>query len=156
MDRSAFDQRVMAQAGRLYRIAITFLTHRQDCEDAIQEALVKAWMNLHTLRSDAYFDTWLCRIVINECKNALKRRVRGKTETLLPDEPAIEQPAPVLWAGISKMGIAYRLPFMLHYVEGYEQKEIAVMLGLPISTVKWRIHKGKRLLADFMDKEELQ
>ena len=66
-----FSERVRACQARLYRVAVS-ISHA-DAEDAVSEALLKAWKHAPGLRSDAYFETWLTRIVINECRTLLRR-----------------------------------------------------------------------------------
>ncbi len=151
MDKQSFDARVMAQIHRLHRIACTILPREQDREDAVQEAFIRAWLNLHTLRDDAFFETWLCRIVINECKNLRRRRARAQTAALAADLPAPEPPDPVLAAALRRLDEKYRVPLMLHHVEGYRQEEIAKMLCLPAGTVGWHIHRAKKELAAIME-----
>ena len=74
MDEQEFSRRVMQSRDKLFRIAYTLLHNEQDCADALQEALLRAWQNLSRLREERYFDTWLVRILINECKRLRARR----------------------------------------------------------------------------------
>lgn len=67
MDQQRFAQAVMAAESSLYRVAKSILHNDEDCADAIQNAILKAYQKLNTLRNDQYFKTWLTRIVINEC-----------------------------------------------------------------------------------------
>lgn len=68
MEEAQFTQRVTAARDKLFRIAYTILHDEQDCADALQEALLRAWKNLPRLSEEQYFDTWLVRILINESK----------------------------------------------------------------------------------------
>lgn len=156
LERHEFERRAMAQADRLHRIALSILTNEADCEDATQEALVRAWMNLGSLRQPQYFETWLVRILINECKKMLrKRRVRPWVE-LNDTLPAPDPPDKALWETLKGIDERYRLPLTLHHVEGYTIQEIAGMLRLTQSTVKWRIHQGKQALTARLGEEEKQ
>lgn len=76
MDRLTFINEVKARERQLYRIARSYLSAEADCADAVQEALTRAWARRETLRDDTLFGTWLTRILINECKTALRRRRR--------------------------------------------------------------------------------
>jgi len=154
LERQEFESRATAQADRLHRIALSILTNEADCEDATQEALVKAWMNLGGLKQPRYFETWLVRILINECKSILrKRRLRPWVE-LTDTLPAPEPPDRALWEALKTVDERYRLPLVLHHAEGYSVREIAELLRLPQSTVKWRIHQGKKALGLKLGKEE--
>ena len=66
MDELTFTQTVRRLEPRLYRTAMSLLWHDQDAADALQECILKAWTKRHTLKVEAYFDTWLTRILINE------------------------------------------------------------------------------------------
>ena len=68
MNRTDFILRVRGCERRLYRVARTMLRSDADCEDAVQEALLKAWSKLGSLREEQFFETWLIRILINECR----------------------------------------------------------------------------------------
>ena len=82
MQKSEFVQRAWACERKLYRIARTMLSSDADCEDAVQEALLKAWAKIHTLRESAWFETWLVRILINECRQIWRKRPRAEVELI--------------------------------------------------------------------------
>lgn len=140
----------------MHRIALSILTSESDSEDATQESLLRAWMNLGSLKQPQYFETWLVRILINECKRVLrKRRVHPMAE-LTETLPAPEPPDRLLWEMIKSVDERYRLPLTLHHVEGYTVEAIAGLLHLPQSTVKWRIHQGKKALLAKLGEEGKQ
>ena len=74
MDKREFADRVHAMQERLYRLTYGQLREEQDRKDAVQEAILKAWQSRERLRDEAYFETWLIRILINECRNLHRRR----------------------------------------------------------------------------------
>ena len=76
MDREEFTRAVLEYENTLYRVAKSMLGSEADCADAAQNALLRAWERLHTLRDPAYFKTWLTRILINECRAILRQRAR--------------------------------------------------------------------------------
>ena len=77
MDKQEFADRVHAMQERLYRMTYGQLREEQDRRDAVQEAILKAWQSRERLRDPAYFETWLIRILINECHN-IQRAGRGR------------------------------------------------------------------------------
>ena len=89
MDKETFATLVIKQQRQLYRIAVSYTGSSADAEDAMQEALLRAWNRRNTLRDVAYFSTWLNRILINECKTLLRKR---KRHVLQPDLPNISTP----------------------------------------------------------------
>ena len=74
MNRQEFTHRVLALEGRLHRISYGLLRNAQDQQDAVQEAVLKAWQKIGSLRDERFFATWLTRILINECYNLLSAR----------------------------------------------------------------------------------
>lgn len=72
----AFDRLMRNELQRMYRIAISMLQNEEDAADAIQETVLKCWQKIGQLKQEAYFRTWLTRILINQCKDVLKNRKR--------------------------------------------------------------------------------
>ena len=146
MDNQEFQDRVRACERRLYATAYLLLHVTADCEDAVQEAVLRAWQRLPGLRNAQYFETWLTRIVINECKSQLRRRSRrGETE-LSPRLAAPVSPEPELHAALTALKWKYRVVLTLKYIDGYTIEEIARILTLPRGTVASRLDQAKRLL----------
>ena len=153
MTRTDFIRRVRACERRLYRVARTMLHSNADCEDAVQEALLRAWSKLDTLREEAYFETWLIRILINQCKTLYRRRP-SDTAVISEDIPCPESGQSPLLEALESLPSKPRIALELHYIEGYNVKECARMLGVPEGTVKWRLHQGRKLLAQAIGEED--
>ena len=146
MDNREFQDRVRACERRLYATAYLLLHVTADCEDAVQEAVLRAWQRLPGLQNPQFFETWLTRIVINECKSQLRRRSRrGETE-LSPQLAAPVSPEPELHAALTALKWKYRVVLTLKYIDGYTIEEIARILTLPRGTVASRLDQAKRLL----------
>lgn len=146
MDNQEFQDRVRACERRLYVTAYLLLHVTADCEDAVQEAVLRAWQRLPGLQNPQFFETWLTRIVINECKSQLRRRSRrGETE-LSPRLAAPVSPEPELHAALTALKWKYRVVLTLKYIDGYTIEEIARILTLPRGTVASRLDQAKRLL----------
>ena len=146
MDKREFSRRVLAMENRLYRVSCGLLRNPQDRLDAAQEAVIRAWERMETLRRPEYFETWLTRILINVCYDMLRAR-----KNIVPLEELAEQPAPEgadreLHDAIQKLGGELRIVVVLHYMEGYRLREIAEMLEIPIGTVKTRLMRAKKQL----------
>ena len=118
-------------------------------EDAVQEALLRAWQKRGTLRDMAAFRSWLCRIVANTCTELLRRKQR----TTLTDIPE-EMPAPqsdaidhmAVMDALAELTPQMRVCMTLHYLDGWRVPEIAQMLDIPEGTVKTRLmHARKRM-----------
>lgn len=148
-----FIQRVRACERRLYRVARTMLPQECDCEDAVQEALLRAWDRRETLRQEAYFDTWLIRILINQCKTFYRRRPPEPAE-LTEDIPQVTSEETPLLEALMALPRKQRVALELHYIEGYSVAETARILRLPEGTVKWRLKRGRELLKQSLNREE--
>ena len=141
-----FSERVRACQARLYRVAVSILRSHADAEDAVSEALLKAWKHAPGLRSDAYFETWLTRIVINECRTLL-RRGRARASCELKDVYAAEEPPDVgLRMLIDALPEKYRLVLILHHLEGFSLDEMSDMLDVPVTRLKSRLHQARSRL----------
>ncbi|MBQ3270006.1 MAG: RNA polymerase sigma factor [Clostridia bacterium] len=153
MRQADFIRRARACERRLYRVARTMLPREADCEDAVQEALLRAWDRLHTLREEAYFETWLIRILINQCKTFYRRRPPEPTE-LTEDIPQPQPGETPLLDALMTLPQKPRVALELHYIEGYSVKETARILNVPEGTLKWRLSRGRALLKQAIEREE--
>ena len=145
MDRNEFAARVIGQTDRMYRISWTILRCDEDCRDAMQEAALKAWEKRYTLRNEAYFETWLTRILLNECYAIQRRRKRT-----VPIEDAAEpfaQPKDLtLSMALQSLPEKLRLPLVMHALEGMTYEEIGRALRISKATVTGRIQRAKQQL----------
>ncbi len=148
MSDQEFTMRVRSMERKLYRIAHAILWSDADCADAIQEAVFKGWMKKSGLRDERYFETWLVRILINECRSLIRRQrfsplpldaaVVGRGE-----EPGVDL---ALRTALISLPEKYRTPLLLHHLEGYDLRETAQILKLTPQLVKSRLHQARKLL----------
>ena len=148
MDKQTFSEAVQRMERSLYRVAMSYTGNAPDAADAVQEALLRAWNRRETLRQERFFDTWLMRIVINECKTLLRKRKRQLPTADLPNlaAPPPDEQAMALRTALFALPEKYRVPLVLNLLEGYTLREIAAMLSLPVGTVKTRIARAKQKL----------
>ena len=146
MDKETFSTLVHEQQRQLYRIAVSYTASSADAEDAMQEALLRAWKRRDTLRNPAYFSTWLNRILINECKTLLRKRQLPTADLPNLAAPPPDEQAMALRTALFALPEKYRVPLVLNLLEGYTLREIAAMLSLPVGTVKTRIARAKQKL----------
>lgn len=154
MTDKQFSERAINCAERLHRISYLILGREADCEDAVQEALLRAWTHLSSLRSEEYFETWLIRILINESRRILRHRRSHPTEELPLSLAAPEPPDRALHDAVLALDSKFRIPIILHHLEGYSMREIAGMLNIPESAVKFRLRRGRELLKLKLKEEE--
>ncbi len=153
MEQTFFENQAAACAGLMYRVAYTILRNDADCQDAVQEALLKAWAKRNQLKNDAYFRTWLVRIVVNASRDILRRRKR-----IIPVESVPERwdgvPDPALSDALDRLSEKLRLPLMLCYSENMSYQEISRALRIPITTVQSRLRQGKAKLREELKDDE--
>ena len=154
MNKQEFTRRVLAVENKLYRISCGMLRNPQDRMDAVQEAVVKAWANVHRLRREEYFETWLTRILINECHNIQNARKNIVQLESLSEQGAYEGDNKPLRDAIMALEVELRLPVLLFYMEGYKLREIAQILDVPEGTVKTRLARAKKKLKKLLEEDE--
>ena len=154
MNSEEFAARLEVMRPKLYRICCIQLHDPSDREDAIQEAIFKAWKKRASLRQPQFFDTWFIRILINECRNIQKKRKR-----ILPLEILGEQPgssgfeAQDLRMCLASLDEKLRICVLLHYIEGYKVSEVSRILGIGESAVKARLMRGRKQLKELLSEE---
>ena len=152
-ERYAFEQLVRAHEARMYTLAARVLGSREDAADAVQDALVRAWLALPKFRGDARFSTWLYRIVVNAAHDVrTKRRDRLVEEPPDPVDPrdrfSEQELSGELQRALNGLDESYRVAVVLYDVLGCSYAEIAEMTGVPEGTVKSRIFRGRSELAE--------
>jgi len=155
MTNREFQERVRGCRQKLFGMAYMLMRSQADCEDAVQEALLKAWRKLPSLREERYFESWLMRIVINECKTLLRRWARRNEmplETYAAALPA--SPEPELYMALKSLPEKYSIALTLKYINGYTVEEMAKILLLPKGTVASRLNRAKMLLRKELGEEE--
>ena len=156
MTQAEFTGRVVAMQNTLYRVSTTILPQMCDREDAVQGAIEKALLKCDRLRDDRALEKWLTRILINECYALLRKRKRETLFDDLPERETAPDANPDLYQLFTSLEEKYRLPMVLYYVEGYTVEETARMLRMPNGTIKSRLYRGRQLLRDTLDLEEVR
>lgn len=110
MTNEEFAARVEALRGRLYKTAMLYLGSHSQAMDALDEAIYRALCSLKKLRSPEYFDTWMTRILINECCNELRRQKRICPIEALPEGIAFDT--------AKRQGTTWTVTFRADYTEG--------------------------------------
>lgn len=151
-DRDAFTELQRGSIDRLYAIARLILGDGDRAQDATQEALIAAWRGLRGLREPDRFEAWLRRLLVTACYREArkhKRRIRAE-EQVRPIETETADPARAtadrdeLDRAIESLAPEQRALIVLHYHLGLPMHETALALGLPLGTVKSRLHRTKQ------------
>ena len=159
-DHEAFEVLAVAAGDRLFKIARLILRDVQLAEDSVQEALVKAWRELPSLRDPERFDAWLNRLLVNACADQGRRHRSRSAEVrmlrLEPSQPDSSQATAdrdQLERGFRRLKPDQRVAIVLHFYLGLTAQEIAETLGVPSGTVKSRLHYATEILRATLDAE---
>jgi len=150
MNKNQFTAEVLKAEKSLYHIAKSILKNDEDCADALQSAILTAWQKQNTLREEAFFRTWMTRILINECYQLIRnRKDQVSYEDYMEHEEAQSRTEySELYEAVLELSENYRIPFVLHHVEGYSVKEVGKILKLKESAVKVRLHRARNLMKE--------
>ena len=172
-DVAAFEQLVKRYDRRLLRIAQSVTHNREDSQDAVQEAFLKAYQNLADFREHSQFSTWLIRITVNQSLMKLRRQRTVREVSLdedsqgegdmLPVEVTDWAPNPeqLYWASelrhiltqtLEALRPPLRAVFVLRDIEGLSIDQTAVVLGLSQAAVKARLWRARLQLREGLNK----
>ena len=155
-----FGRLAQAELTSSYRLANRLLRDPDDAEDAVHEALLRAWASFDGLRDRDRFPAWLARIVVNTCRTMLERRRRTLTEPLAHDPVCSDALAPNLDRDEVERALATLSPdqyiaIVLRYWNDLAVDQIARLTGVPSGTVKWRLHNACRRLRSELEQEAI-
>jgi RNA polymerase sigma-70 factor (ECF subfamily) len=157
-DHAAFDTLAAGSYHRLYAIARRILRDEYAAQDAVQDALVRAWRDLRGLRDRSRFDAWLHRLLVHACADHARRERRHRAEVA---DMSLDRPAPgddvrtiadrdELERAFLKLSLEHRAVLVLVHYAGMSAPEVARVLGVPPGTVYSRLHYGTRLMREIL------
>lgn len=161
-DKEAFVDLIRAVQKSLFVIARSIVKNDEDCADALQETIAKAFTNVHTLKEPAYFKTWIIRILINECNRIIRKnkRVYPIPYDLRKTSYKGEYEQIELFEVIDDLNEELQTIVTLFYIEDLSVKEISSVLEVSEGTVKSRLFRARKQLSELLlgkgeDKYEL-
>ncbi len=156
-DMDAFDQLVRTHRDRVFAVCLRMLKDREAALDATQDTFVTLFRKADRYRAEAAFTTWLYRVTMNVCYDHLRRSQRRRTEPLPestdPADPTTEgrfasaDVRPDIEDALGEIPPEFRAAIVLVDLQGLSLEMAADGLGVPVGTVKSRLFRGRRLLA---------
>lgn len=157
-DTAAFDELMRAHENRVFGVCLRMLRDREAALDATQETFITVFRKADRFAGRSAFSTWLYRVAVNTCYDQARRRQRRPTEPL-PEgrDPADSQAGdqfvavelrPDLERALDELPQEFRAAIVLADVEGMAIQDAAEALGVPVGTVKSRLFRARRLLAE--------
>jgi RNA polymerase sigma-70 factor (ECF subfamily) len=172
-EEPAFAERVQRHEERAVRVALALIANREDARDLAQEAFLRVFRNLERFDFQHEFTTWLYRIVTNLAIDLLRKRRSAMSTTAEEEEEADldladpEGPAPSaametmetgerVRACIERLAPHFRSVMILRELEGLPCTEIARIVGTTHVTVRWRLHRGRKLFLEEWERMEAE
>jgi RNA polymerase sigma-70 factor, ECF subfamily len=154
-DLAAFESLVRAYQGDVWRLCYQLVRDRSVADDVTQDAFLRAFRFLPRFRGDAKFSTWLFTIARNCALDELRRAGRRRTlEHALEraDEPRTPEPSARMEIREAVAGLSLELREPLVFIDmfGLSYSEVGTILGLPLGTVKSRVHRARHRLAEHL------
>ncbi len=161
-DLDAFEEIVRARMDVVYRLSFAILGNEADARDAAQDTFVAAWRQIGRLRDEDRFEAWLQRVAVNAARMVHRsRRRRGVREIPSAEVAArvadVAAPEPAdaraLDGALRGLPVEQRAILVLHHLEGRAVADLAVILEIPVGTVKSRLHTARLALQRALDAE---
>lgn len=159
-DRSAFTELMRRHEDMVFAVCLRMMRNREAALDAAQDTFLALWRKADRYHGDAAVSTWLYRVCVNTCLDQLRKMKRRHTEPLPehhdPPDAAAQDPfeaadaRPMLEAALASIPEEFRAAVILSDLEGLALAEVADILEIPVGTVKSRIHRGRRALAEHL------
>ncbi|MGB5646856.1 RNA polymerase sigma factor [Muriicola sp.] len=147
----------------MFCVAMRFINNRDDAEDVLQEAFIKAFQKIHQFKGEVTFGAWLKRIVINKCLDFLKARkeraieIQENTLQIAEDEDwTVDREVSMeeVKQAMLKLPEKYQYVLQLYLLEGFDHEEIGQILGLTNTASRTRLVRGKGFLRAILTKKE--
>lgn len=160
-DEDAFTQLVDLSGDRCYAIAYRILRDVERAKDAVQQAFLLAWRELPRLREPERFEVWLYRLLVNACFEEARRHRRWTTRVRVlplegpaaPDQIVSVDDRDALERAFQRISPEHRAVFVMHHYAGLPLAAIAEVVGVPVGTVKSRLHNSIRNLRAVLETE---
>jgi RNA polymerase sigma-70 factor (ECF subfamily) len=157
-DRAAFDRLAGSVVDRLLRVARLILRDLELAEDAAQDALIRCWRDLPSLRDPSAFDAWLNRLLVRSVQEQFRAAKRHRASiTLLHVEPAHADESDdvatreQLARGFERLTLEHRSVLVLRLYLGLSLEETATTLGIPAGTAKSRLFYATQAMRDALE-----
>lgn len=170
-DRGAFEELVNLYKDKIFHLAYRMLGNKQEAEDAVQDTFLRVYNNLDRYDENQKFSTWIFRIGTNLCIDRLRKRkptysldaempdsegndfyaMLASKDELPVDQIVLSETQQVIRRAIQTLPEKYKSVVILRYLHDMSLQEIGDVLGMPVTTVKTRVHRGREYLRKKLD-----
>jgi RNA polymerase sigma-70 factor (ECF subfamily) len=166
---AAFGDLVRRYQDRLFNSVVRVVDNPDDAQDVVQDAFINAYQSLASFKGDAEFFTWLYRIAFNTAVSLRRRRRatisletgREGNSVIDPQDPSLEtrpgaalersEDEATLQTALNRLSGEHRIVLVLKDIEGMKYEQIAEVIGVPIGTIRSRIHRARLELRELLD-----
>lgn len=172
-DVASFEQLIGQYQIYVYNIAYRTLNNEEDAKDVSQEALIKVFKSISQFTGDAQFSTWLYRVVMNTCKDYMRKQKSRHEHTIQDEDEAIfileniadkEANGPErqlekqlvqasIQSALDQLPIQHKSAVVLRDIQGLSYEEISVIESCSVGTVKSRINRGRKYLREILSRD---
>lgn len=152
-DADAFEKLIRLHMQTMYKIAKSYLASDEDAADAIQDTIMTCYEKISFLKNNAYFKTWMIKILMSKCCNILRNKKILDFSEETAEQPVTDKRYDELeWKEVIRLlDEKYRLFMILYYVEGFRTGEIAQILDMNENTVRTRLKRtGKNTPSSYL------
>ncbi len=171
-DTAAFGVLVRRHQERLYHTVYRLVENAEDAQDVVQEAFLHAYQSLDSFKGDSLFFTWLYRIAVNTAISLKRKKrvvlsidgVRGNESGTDPPDPSeltrpdynLEQQEQQrrIQRALARLSPEHRAVLVMKDMEGQKYETMAELLGVPIGTIRSRLHRARLELRELLEREE--
>lgn len=152
-DADAFAELMQRQMQSMYKTAWAMVGNDEDVADVIQETILTCYEKMGQLKTNAYFQTWMIRILINKCNDLLRKRRRVQLTEEPVEIPVMERAYEnAEWKEVlMTLDEKYRVAVLLYYIEGLSTADISKILGLSESAVRSRLSRARKMLGQELE-----
>jgi RNA polymerase sigma-70 factor (ECF subfamily) len=162
-DRDAFELLVVDRFDRLQRTARLILRSDELAADAVQDALIGAWLHIRAIRDPDRFDAWLHRLVVNACYSEARRQRRRRVTEIqveplerhgTADAQGSTAANDQLERGFRRLTPEQRAVLVVHHYLGLSDAEAAIVLDVPVGTMKSRLSRATAALRAVLEADD--
>lgn len=157
VNKAWFCGQIVNNQTAMFRLARAILKNDEDAEDAVQEAILSAYVNLDSLRKPEKFKSWILHILTNKCYDACRKNrsavALSDVEEILPASGTDCTEKLSLWQVVQQLPEDLRTVITLFYYEDFSIRQISETLDLGQAAVKTRLFRGRQRLKTLLGEE---
>lgn len=156
-DEQSFERLIESNKTKAYNLALSYMKNEYDAQDVLQDSYIKIFRNLKNFKGQSSFDTWVYRIVVNTCKDYLRKRRDNLIDLEMAKEIEDREPGPeevldtkltadLILKAMDSLTLDHREIIILRDIRSLSYEEIGFILDCSVGTVKSRLSRAREKL----------